>query len=97
MRKELKVLENRAGYFKSNLSGEMAYQSFVPAPLPPAPPVDLGNEGLTLLIQANRQLALLEGLATRIPNMDLFVSMYVRKEALLSSQIEGTQATLDDE
>lgn len=96
MRKELKVLENRAGYFKSNLSGEMAYQSFVPAPLPPAPPVDLGNEGLTLLIQANRQLALLEGLATRIPNMDLFVSMYVRKEALLSSQIEGTQATLDD-
>src|SRR5699024_3617189 len=58
--------------------------------------VDLGNEGLTLLIQANRQLALLEGLATRIPNMDLFVSMYVRKEALLSSQIEGTQATLDD-
>jgi Fic family protein len=96
MRKELKVLENRAGYFKSNLSGEMAYQSFVPAPLPPAPPVDLGNEGLTLLIQANRQLALLEGLAARIPNMDLFVSMYVRKEALLSSQIEGTQATLDD-
>jgi Fic family protein len=96
MRKELKVLENRAGYFKSNLSGDMAYQSFVPAPLPPVPPVDLGNEGLNLLIQANRQLALLEGLAARIPNMDLFVSMYVRKEALLSSQIEGTQATLDD-
>lgn len=89
-------MENRAGYFKSNLSGDMAYQSFVPAPLPPTPPVDLGNEGLNLLIQANRQLALLEGLAARIPNMDLFVSMYVRKEALLSSQIEGTQATLDD-
>ena len=74
----------------------MAYQSFVPAPLPPVPPVDLGKEGLNLLIQANRQLALLEGLAARIPNMELFVSMYVRKEALLSSQIEGTQATLDD-
>lgn len=87
---------NRAGYFKSNLSGDMAYQSFVPAPLPPVPPIDLGSEGLNLLIQANRQLALLEGLAVRIPNMDLFVSMYVRKEALLSSQIEGTQATLDD-
>ena len=95
-RKELRVLENRAGYFKTNLSGDMAYQSFVPAPLPPTPPVDLGSEGLNLLIQANRQLALLEGLAVRIPNMDLFVSMYVRKEALLSSQIEGTQATLDD-
>lgn len=89
-------MENRAGYFKTNLSGDMAYQSFVPAPLPPTPPVDLGSEGLNLLIQANRQLALLEGLAVRIPNMDLFVSMYVRKEALLSSQIEGTQATLDD-
>ena len=89
-------MENRAGYFKTNLSGDMAYQSFVPAPLPPTPPVDLGSEGLNLLIQANRQLALLEGLAVRIPNMDLFVSMYVRKEALLSSQIEGTQCTLDD-
>lgn len=89
-------MENRAGYFKTNLSGDMAYQSFVPAPLPPTPPVDLGNERLNLLIQANRQLALLEGLSARIPNMDLFVSMYVRKEALLSSQIEGTQATLDD-
>ena len=89
-------MENRAGYFKTNLSGDMAYQSFVPAPLPPTPPVDWGSEGLNLLIQANRQLALLEGLAVRIPNMDLFVSMYVRKEALLSSQIEGTQATLDD-
>lgn len=89
-------MENRAGYFKTNLSGDMAYQSFVPAPLPPTPPVDLGSEGLNLLIQANRQLALLEGLAVRIPDMDLFVSMYVRKEALLSSQIEGTQATLDD-
>lgn len=89
-------MKNRAGYFRTNLSGDMAYQSFVPAPLPPVPPVDLGKEGLNLLIQANRQLALLEGLAARIPNMELFVSMYVRKEALLSSQIEGTQATLDD-
>lgn len=87
---------NRAGYFRSNLSGEMAYQSFVPAPLSPDPPIDLGNEGWGLLIQANRQLALLEGLTVRIPDMELFISMYVRKEALLSSQIEGTQATLDD-
>ena len=87
---------NRAGYFRSNLSGEMAYQSFVPAPLPPDPPIDHGNEGWGLLIQANRQLALLEGLTVRIPDMELFISMYVRKEALLSSQIEGTQATLDD-
>ena len=94
--KGVEGLMNRAGYFRSNLSGEMAYQSFVPAPLPPDPPIDLGNEGWGLLIQANRQLALLEGLTVRIPDMELFISMYVRKEALLSSQIEGTQATLDD-
>ena len=48
------------------------------------------------LVDANRKLATLDGLSSRIPNMDLFVSMYVRKEALLSSQIEGTQCTLDD-
>lgn len=89
-------MKNRAGVFITNLSGDMAYQSFSPEPLPPIPPVSLGSEGLNLLIQANRQLAVLEGLASRIPNMNLFVSMYVRKEALLSSQIEGTQATLDD-
>jgi len=89
-------VENRAGTWKTNLSGEMAYQSFVPAPLPPIPAVELDNDCLNLLIQANRALAILESLATRIPNTDLFVSMYVRKEALLSSQIEGTQATLDD-
>ena len=46
--------------------------------------------------KANSQLAILESVATRIPNVNLFVSMYVRKEALMSSQIEGTQATLED-
>jgi Fic family protein len=51
---------------------------------------------LGLLIRANTALAVLESIAVRIPNVDLFVSMYVRKEALMSSQIEGTQATLED-
>lgn len=89
-------MKNRAGEFKSNLSGEMTYQSFVPAPLPPDPPISLDGDSVNLLVKANRQIALLEGLAVRIPSVSLFVSMYVRKEALLSSQIEGTQATLDD-
>ena len=89
-------MNRRAGYYKTNLSGEAAYQSFVPAPLPPNPPVELDTETVNLLVKANKQLALLEGLATRIPNVNLFVSMYVRKEALMSSQIEGTQATLED-
>lgn len=89
-------MNNRAGTFISNLSGEMAYQSFRPAPLPPNPPIDLSNELVSKLIDANKKLATLDGLSSRIPNIDLFVSMYVRKEALLSSQIEGTQCTLDD-
>ena len=89
-------MNTRAGHLKTNLSGEMAYQSFVPNPLPPMPPIEMTEDMLDLLIKANSQLAVLESVATRIPNVDLFVSMYVRKEALMSSQIEGTQATLED-
>lgn len=89
-------MNNRAGAFVSNLTGEMAYQSFRPAPLPPNPPIVLSGELVAKLVDANKKLAALDGLSARIPNMDLFVSMYVRKEALLSSQIEGTQCTLDD-
>lgn len=89
-------MNQRAGVYKTNLSGEAAYKSFVPAPLPPNPPIALDAGMIQLLVKANKQLALLEGLATRIPNVSLFVSMYVRKEALMSSQIEGTQATLED-
>ena len=89
-------MNNRAGMYKSNLSGEMAYKSFVPSVLPPNPTIELSNDIVEILVKANKQLALLEGIATRIPNMDLFISMYVRKEALMSSQIEGTQATLED-
>lgn len=89
-------MNNRAGAFVSNLTGEMAYQSFRPAPLPPNPPIALSDELVAKLVEANKKLAALDGLSARIPNMDLFVSMYVRKEALLSSQIEGTQCTLDD-
>lgn len=89
-------MNNRAGAFVSNLTGEMAYPSFRPAPLPPNPPIALSDELVAKLVEANKKLAALDGLSARIPNMDLFVSMYVRKEALLSSQIEGTQCTLDD-
>ena len=89
-------MSNRAGTLVSNLSGDMTYRSFRPSPLPPNPPIELGSELVTKLIDANKKLATLDGLSSRIPNMDLFVSMYVRKEALLSSQIEGTQCTLDD-
>lgn len=89
-------MTNRAGTLVGNLSGEMAYESFRPAPLPPNPPIEVSGELLTKLIDANKKIATLEGLSSRIPNIGLFVSMYVRKEALLSSQIEGAQCTLED-
>lgn len=89
-------MNNRAGRTVQNLSGEMAYYSFYPQALPPQPDVEIDNEMRQLLIDAHKKLALLEGLSDRIPNKDLFISMYVRKEALVSSQIEGTQCTLED-
>ena len=89
-------MNKRSGYWKNNLSGDASYQSFVPAILPPEPTISLDHENLSLLIEANKRLSLLDGLSSRIPNVNMFISMYVRKEALMSSQIEGTQATLDD-
>lgn len=89
-------MENRAGRYRNNLSGEVAYKSFLPNPLPPKPAIEQDDDMIALLVKANRQLAILDGLTSRIPNINLFVSMYVRKEALMSSQIEGTQATLED-
>lgn len=89
-------MNERSGYFKSNLTGELLYKSFYPMPLPPEPPISMDDEMIALLSNANRSLGILEGVSNHVSNIDLFVSMYVRKEALLSSQIEGTQATLDD-
>ena len=76
----------RSGEYIKNLSGEIAYQSFRPASLPPA--LNMDDEMIRTLVQANKALAALDTLSLNIPNMNLFVSMYVRKEALLSSQIE---------
>ena len=88
--------KERAGTLKKQLSGEMAYFSFYPSKLPPNPPIEVDSEIIDKLINAHRVLAILDDRATNIPNIDLFISMYVQKEALLSSQIEGTQATLED-
>lgn len=87
---------NRAGHYISNMTGEAAYQSFCPAPLPPKPALDISDDILRLLIEASRNLQKLDMASQLIPSTELFVSMYVRKEALLSSQIEGTQCTLED-
>ena len=87
---------NRAGTFITNMSGEAAYRSFRPAALPPQPEQEVDEEMLRLLVTANRRLAWLDTVSYTIPSTELFVSMFVRKEALISSQIEGTQCTLDD-
>ncbi len=84
----------RAGEYITNLSGEAQYKSFRPTPLPVE--INMDTEMISLLTEATKALATLDTLSSYIPNMNLFVSMYVRKEALLSSQIEGTQATLED-
>lgn len=89
-------MQNRAGQFITNHSGEAEYRSFKPSPLPPTPPIVLDDEGIALLIDAHSKVSVLNALSSRIPNMDLFIAMYIRKEALVSSQIEGTQCTLDD-
>jgi Fic family protein len=86
-------MESRAGRTVAQASGYLAY---VPAGLPPAPPATLDAEAVALLSEADHALGKLAGVATLLPNPDLFVGMYVRKEALLSSQIEGIDSTLDE-
>ena len=88
--------KERAGTLKKQLSGDMAYFAFCPSPLPPNPTIEIDSDITELLIRAHRVLAVLDDKAINIPDIDLFISMYVEKEALLSSQIEGTQATLED-
>lgn len=83
---------NRAGYF---MNGN-GFKSFVPAKLPPNPPIQFDLEMQNLLSLADRKLGRLDGITQILPNPELFVAMYVRKEAVLSSQIEGTQASFAD-
>ncbi len=87
------AFRQRAGQYQKQLTG---YRAFIPAPLPPAPPVRIGSELQALLSKADLALGRLDGSIQTLPNPDLFVLMYVRKEAVLSSQIEGTQSSLQD-
>lgn len=83
----------RAGRYVPQPSG---YRAFVPAPLPPDPPIEVGSHILSLLSKADIALGRLDGIVKVVPDPDFFVGMYVRREAVLSSQIEGTQSTLED-
>jgi len=83
----------RAGRYVSQPAG---YRAFIPAPLPPEPAVALGGQIPALLSQAERELGRLDGSVVTLPDPDLLVYGYIRKEAVLSSQIEGTQSSLQD-
>ncbi|PWR75122.1 Fic family protein [Methanospirillum stamsii] len=85
------MIESRAGVTVRQKEG---YMAFIPKPLPPEPPLELSSKLLFLLSHADRALARLDGITYVLPSPDLFLRMYIRKEALLSTQIEGTQATL---
>lgn len=85
--------KNRAGTYVQQPSG---YRAFIPAILPPTPPIHIDGGMQSLLSKADRGLGRLDGSIATLPNPDLFVFMYVRKEAVLSSQIEGTQSSLHD-
>lgn len=84
---------SRSGRFLKRSGG---YSAFVPFPLPPEPPLALDAPMISLLSRADLAVGRLDGLTRILPNPDLFLAMYVRREAVLSSQIEGTQSTLED-
>ena len=86
-------LSTRAGRYVKQRTG---YSAFIPASLPPNPPVALDGPLHALLSRADQAVGRLDGVIRTVPNPDFFVYMYVRREAVLSSQIEGTQSTLED-
>lgn len=81
-------------YIRSSVTGE-PYSAYVPKPLPPMPAIEMDKIYL-LLDQANIALGRLDGLSIILPDPSLYLYMYIRKEAVLSSQIEGTQSSLSD-
>lgn len=83
----------RSGQYVKQDAG---YEAFIPVPLPPKPPIAMDAELIRLLSNADRSLGRLDGATSILPNPNLFVAMYVRQEAVLSAQIEGTQSTLEE-
>ncbi len=87
------VAQNRAGQYVRQPTG---YRAFIPRPLPPVPPLQLSGAGQSLLSAADIALGRLDGSIEILPDADLFMYMFIRKEAVLSSRIEGTQSSLND-
>ncbi len=88
-------MERKTGTYEVARFGEETVRAFVPDPLPPSPPIDL-TALQAALERAGTAVGRLDGVASILPDTSLFLYLYVRKEALLSSQIEGTQSSLSD-
>ena len=86
---------DRIGTTEKSVFGKETVRAYIPKPLPPKPPLQI-EKLLPYLEKANQALGRLDGVTTILPSPPLFIFMYVRKEALLSSQIEGTQSSLSD-
>ena len=82
-------------YISASTAGE-TFKAFIPPPLPPDPPLQLRERDYDLMERANRAVGRLDGMTSLLPDASLFIYFYVRKEALLSSQIEGTQSSFAD-
>lgn len=91
---QMLVKRQTGDYAVTTTAGE-SVRAFIPRPLPPDPPLEL-ETFFPLLDRANQALGRLDGLSTLLPDTEMFLYLYVRKEAVLSSQIEGTQSSLSD-
>lgn len=87
---------NATGHHVTTAVGGETVRAFVPVPLPPVPPLDLTGNRQRLLERATLALGRLDSVSTLLPDPQLFLYAYVRREAVLSSQIEGTQSSLSD-
>lgn len=101
MGRKLNTANNKADLARIGRAGRYVlqpagYRAFLPASLPPSPPIRIEGKLQNMLSRADLALGRLDGSVQILPNPDLFVYMYVRKEAVLSSQIEGTQSSLQD-
>lgn len=88
--------QSPTGEYITTTVGDEEVHAFVPAPLPPDPPLNIDGSMITALDAASRALGRFDGAVRYLPNKGLLIYSYVRKEAVLSSQIEGTQSSLSD-
>lgn len=90
------MIRGETGRYEVTVAGGETVRSFMPAPLPPVPPLVLDGALQQVLEGAVLALGRLDGVSTLLPDKSLFLYAYIRKEAVLSSQIEGTQSSLSD-